>query len=67
MDKKDKHFDSNSIMNELLDTGASILILTGEGDYLLPFDGINNNMEKHWIFEDKSKFVTSNWERKENW
>ena len=66
-DGKDASFDSNSIMDDLMSTGASILQLSGEGDYIVPYEGINKNVEKYWNFEGKDDFLLKDWKREENW
>lgn len=54
-------FSSNSLVNDLLDSGMSVLLITGEGDYLVPFEGIQQQVRDNWNIFEKEKFFHKSW------
>ena len=61
----DSEWSSNDLISKFINNGKKIIILSGEGDYIVPWKGIWNQLEKNWDFEGKEDFVKKPWEKYE--
>jgi len=63
----DSKFSSNADINKLINTeGSNMLVLSGEGDYMVPTDGILKQLRKEWDVKDKAKVFGVNEKWNEN-
>jgi hypothetical protein len=58
-------FSSNKYVNEMLASGESLLVMSGEGDYIVPHDGIWQQLVSHWDIQNKEAFLEAKWEERE--
>jgi len=54
--------NSNDIQAGWITEGISFLINTGEGDYIVPWKSVYDQLEKHWTFAGKKEFLQQEWE-----
>lgn len=54
-------YSSNKYVNEMLASGESLLVMSGEGDYIVPHDGIWQQLVNHWDIENKDAFLEAQW------
>ena len=61
----DLKYTSNEIQAGWVREGISLMIISGEGDYIVPWQGQYEQLEKHWNFETKAEFLKQQWKQVE--
>lgn len=64
----DKKYSSHEYINEMLAVeGGKVLILSGEGDYIVPWRGMWDQMTKNWDVPNKKKLLADEWGTRDEW
>lgn len=58
---KDPKWHSNDIQCKIIKDGKSLLILSGEGDYIVPWKSMWDQLTRNWTFSQKEEFVKQDW------
>lgn len=66
--EKDPKYSSHEYINEMLAVeGGKVLILSGEGDYIVPWRGMWEQMTKNWTVPNKKKLLADEWGTRDDW
>jgi hypothetical protein len=64
----DKKYSSHEYINEMLAVeGGKVLVLSGEGDYIVPWRGMWEQMNKNWDVPNKKKLLADEWGTRDEW
>ena len=61
--ESDSTFQSNDLQAGFISSGASLLVLSGEGDYIVPWKSMWDQFMRNWTFEGKEEFAKQPWQK----
>ena len=62
----ERGFDSNGYVNKMISDKKPFLLLTGEGDYFVPWKSVENQMLKYWAIPGEEDFWAMDWKKSED-
>lgn len=62
----ERGFDSNGYVNKMISNKKPFLLLTGEGDYFVPWKSVENQMLQYWAIPGEEDFWAMDWKKNED-